>query len=197
VRHVIFLIAVNLVAASAWARLAGILIGALRSLANRRRFVQFAFGPIELATWLEPPALAVALLTLFPDTRAPSSAALAAALGGVVMSIAGLGLLVWALLSWRQLFVGHGVLIDHDLVTRGAYGVVRHPVYLGAGLIWAGLSLAFLSPAAGVFTLAYVLPVYLLYIRSEETMMGDRMGEPYRAYQESVPALLPRIRDRA
>jgi protein-S-isoprenylcysteine O-methyltransferase Ste14 len=56
--------------------------------------------------------------------------------------------------------------------------------------------LAFLSPVAGVFTLIYVLPVYLLYIRSEETMMVARMGEPYRAYREGVPALLPRIRGR-
>jgi protein-S-isoprenylcysteine O-methyltransferase Ste14 len=196
VRHVIFLIAANLVAAAAWARVAGIVIGALRSLANRRRFVEFAFGPIELATNLEPLALAVALLTLFPDTRSPSSGELAAALGGAVLSLAGIGLLAWALLSWRQLFVGHGVLVDHDLVTGGAYGVVRHPVYLGAFLIWAGLSLAFLSPVAGIFTLVYVLPVYLLYIRSEETMMVARMGEPYRAYRESVPALLPRIRSR-
>jgi protein-S-isoprenylcysteine O-methyltransferase Ste14 len=49
---------------------------------------------------------------------------------------------------------------------------------------------------AGAFTLVYVLPVYLLYIRSEETMMVARMGEPYRTYRESVPALLPRIRAR-
>jgi protein-S-isoprenylcysteine O-methyltransferase Ste14 len=196
VRHTIFLVAVNLVAAVAWARVAGVIIGALRSLANRRRFVAFAFGPVELATFLEPPALAVALLTLFPDTRSPSSGELAAALGGAVVSLAGIGLLVWALLSWRQLFVGHGVLVDHDLVTEGAFGVVRHPVYLGAFLIWAGLSLASLSPVAGVFTLIYVLPVYLLYIRSEETMMADRMGAPYRSYRESVPALLPRIRGR-
>jgi protein-S-isoprenylcysteine O-methyltransferase Ste14 len=197
VRHTIFLIAANVVAVAAWARVAGIVFGGLRSLANRGRFLEFAFGPIELAAFLEPPALVAALVILFPETRAPGAVEVGAALGGAALALVGIGLLIWSLLSWRQLFVGHGVLVDHDLVTGGAYGLVRHPVYLGAGLIWAGVSLGFLSPVAGAFTLLYVVPVYLLYIRSEEALMLKRIGEPYRAYRERVPALLPRLRGTA
>src|SRR5437667_56865 len=80
--------------------------------------------------------------------------------------------------------------------TGGAYGVVRHPAYLGAVLIWAGLSLCFLSAVGAAITVFYVVPVYLLYIRSEEAMMLECFGEEYRSYRRQVPMLLPRWRGR-
>lgn len=39
-----------------------------------------------------------------------------------VVAIIGLVLIVWTLLSWRGLFVGHGILEDQELVTRGPTG---------------------------------------------------------------------------
>jgi protein-S-isoprenylcysteine O-methyltransferase Ste14 len=110
------------------------------------------------------------------------------------VALAGLALIVWTLLSWRQLFVGHAVLEGQELVTGGAYGVVRHPVYLGALLIWSGLSLCFLSIPAAAVTAAYVLPAYAVYIRSEEAMMRGSFGEQYDRYRRDVPMLLPHPR---
>jgi protein-S-isoprenylcysteine O-methyltransferase Ste14 len=71
---------------------------------------------------------------------------------------------------------------------------VRHPVYLGALLIWGGLTLCFLSPIAAAITAVYVIPAYLLYIRSEEAMMLDSFGDQYAGYRQQVPMLLPRLR---
>jgi len=110
------------------------------------------------------------------------------------VAVWGFVLIVWTITSWRQLFVGHAVLADQKLVTKGAYGVVRHPVYLAALLIWCGLSLCFLSAEAAIVTSLYVLPAYLLYIRSEEMMMLDFFGDEYRRYRQQVPMLLPRLR---
>ena len=81
-------------------------------------------------------------------------------------------------------------------VRRGFAGEMRHPVYLGALLIWGGLSLCFLSYIAAAITALYVIPAYLLYIHSEEEMMLDTFGDQYRCYCRRIPMLLPRLRIR-
>ena len=60
---------------------------------------------------------------------------------------------------------------------------MRHPVYLGALLIWSGLSLCFLSYVAAAITALYVIPAYVLYIRSEERMMLDTFGDQHAHYR--------------
>jgi protein-S-isoprenylcysteine O-methyltransferase Ste14 len=199
VKEVVFVVGFNLAVGCAFARVGGIVIGAARSLANRHRFETARFGAVEAVTLLEPVVLAVTAYSLLVDRQSSGSASLGeaiAALTGGLVSLVGLALLVWSLLSWRQLFVGHAVLGDQQLVTGAAYGVVRHPVYLGALLIWGGLSLCFLSPIAAAITAVYVVPAYLLYIRSEEEMMLDSFGDQYARYRQKVPMLLPRLRPR-
>jgi protein-S-isoprenylcysteine O-methyltransferase Ste14 len=200
-REVAFIVGFNLATACAFARVAGILTGATRSWVKRRRFEVVRLGPVEVITLLEPVVLALAAYVLLVNRESASSASTvdaAAALAGGLVALTGLLLAVWTLLSWRQLFVGHGVLRGQRLVTSGAYALVRHPVYLGGVLIWAGLSLCFLSLPAAAVTAFYVVPAYLLYIRSEEAMMLDCFGEEYRAYRRRVPMLLPqRLRQKA
>jgi protein-S-isoprenylcysteine O-methyltransferase Ste14 len=192
-----FVVGFNLAVGCAFARVGGILVGAARSLAKRHRFETVRFGAVEAVTLLEPAVLAVTAYLLLVHRESSGSAstgeAIAALLGGLV-SLAGLMLILWTLLSWRQLFVGHGVLTGQQLVTGAAYGVVRHPAYLGALLIWCGLSLCFLSPVAAAITAVYVVPAYLLYIRSEEAMMLESFGDQYVRYRKQVPMLLPRLR---
>jgi protein-S-isoprenylcysteine O-methyltransferase Ste14 len=192
-----YVIGFNVAVACAFGRVGGIVIGALRSLSKRRSFKTVRFGLVEAITLLEPPILAVTTYLLLVNRQNPdsvSTAAAAAAAAGALVALAGLGLLVWALLSWRDLFVGHAVAEGQELVTAGAYGFVRHPVYLGALLIWAGLSLTFLSAITAAITVGFVIPTYLLYIRSEEAMMLASFGEEYVRYRRAVPKLFPRPR---
>jgi protein-S-isoprenylcysteine O-methyltransferase Ste14 len=191
-----FVVGFNLAVGCAFARVGGIVIGAARSLANRHRFEAVRFGAVEAITLLEPAVLALTAYVLLVNRESSGSASAGeavAALAGGLVSLAGLALVIWTVLSWRQLFVGHAVLADQQLVTRAAYGVVRHPVYLGALLVWCGLSLCFLSPIAAIITAVYVLPAYLLYIRSEEVMMLDSFGDAYVRYRRQVPMLIPRL----
>ncbi len=184
----------NVAVACAFARVGGIAIGVLRSLAKRRRFEVVRFGIVEAAALLEPPVLAVTTYVLLVNREKPSAvsgAEATAAATGALVAFAGLALVIWTLLSWRELFVGHAVLGGQQLVTGGAYGLVRHPVYLGALLIWSGLSLCFLSAPAAVITAIYVTPAYLLYIRSEEKMMLQSFGDRYRRYRQKIPMLMP------
>ncbi len=192
--------ALFIVADSAYLRGGGVILAFLRTFLNRRRFVRFRMGWVEAVCTLEPQLL-LAVTYVVQGATVPAADAgfgrLIAALLGAVLALAGWGLLTWSFLSWRDLFAGHGVLEDHQLVTRGAYGVVRHPVYLAAFLIWLALAVGFLSATAFLITIVYVIPIYLLYMRSEEEMMLESFGAAYREYRRNVPMLMPRLRPAA
>lgn len=64
---------------------------------------------------------------------------------------------------------------------------------LGVVLLWLRLALAFASWKVLPTTVLYVVPSYLVYMRSEEMMMTGAFGEAYRAYQGAVPFLVPRL----
>jgi protein-S-isoprenylcysteine O-methyltransferase Ste14 len=100
-------------------------------------------------------------------------------------------LYAWTFASWPTLFVGHGVLTDHKLVTRGAYGFVRHPAYLAAFVVWLSLAVGFRSGAVLALTVLYVIPIYVLYMRSEEAMLAEFFGDQYQDYRRIVPMLVP------
>src|SRR5262245_62802492 len=149
------------VVASAYLRGAGVLLAFLRTFLGRRRFVTFRMGWVEVVCFFEPLVLLEVAYALHAGgPAAPTLGRLCAALAGAVLALAGWGLLLWSIASWRGLVAGHGVLADHRLVTRGAYGFVRHPVYLAAFLIWLGLAIGFLSRTAFLVTVFYVVPIY-------------------------------------
>jgi protein-S-isoprenylcysteine O-methyltransferase Ste14 len=86
------------------------------------------------------------------------------------------------------------VLKEQSVVETGPYGWVRHPIYLGVFLIWLALALAFRSVATLLLTVVYVIPAYLVYIRSEEEMMAGAYGAAYADYCRRVGRLFPHVR---
>jgi protein-S-isoprenylcysteine O-methyltransferase Ste14 len=187
--------ALTVVAVGAYLRGAGVVLALVRTFLQRKQFVTFRMGWVEIACLFELPLLLAVTYFLHMGTPAADHVSpmdLTAAVVGAGLVLAAWDLLAWAFLSWRSLFAGHGVLADHRLATHGAYAFVRHPVYLAAFLVWLGLAVAFESRAAFLITFLYVIPVYVLYIRSEEEMMAEAFGEAYRAYRRSVPMLIPR-----
>lgn len=192
----VFTVGFALAATCAFGRVAGVLVGVIRSWTLRHRFDVVRFGWIETLTLVEPAVMAAVTAFLIagrPSASTVSPVAAGMALAGGCVTLLGAGLALWTLASWRQLFVGHAVLSGQQLVTDGSYGLVRHPVYLAAVLIWIGLAVCFGNFPTALLTAGYVLPVYLLYIRSEEKMMLDAFGPEYRRYREQVPMLLPRL----
>jgi len=78
------------------------------------------------------------------------------------------------------------------LNTRGVYSVVRHPLYLGAFLLWMGVVATTGRPAALLVT---ALSFWLYYERimlAEERYLLEEHGEAFRAWAERTPAFLPR-----
>jgi protein-S-isoprenylcysteine O-methyltransferase Ste14 len=78
-------------------------------------------------------------------------------------------------------------------MTHGAYAVARHPAYFGICLIWLGLGAAFSSPPVLAIAVLFTIPVYVLYLRAEESMMLESFGDEYREYCRRVPMLIPRV----
>ena len=78
------------------------------------------------------------------------------------------------------------------LVTTGIRSRVRHPIYLGhlcemlAWSVGTGLAVNWLLTAFAIATGAVM-------IRMEDAELEKRLGEEYRQYQRSVPAVIPRL----
>jgi protein-S-isoprenylcysteine O-methyltransferase Ste14 len=114
---------------------------------------------------------------------------------GILVFALGVALQIWALRALQgQYTVKLSILEGHHLVTRGPYGIVRHPGYTSHLLCMLGMSLAFTS-LLGLAGTLIVIPVLFKRIATEEAMLESQFGEEYRAYRESTGRLLPKIRD--
>jgi protein-S-isoprenylcysteine O-methyltransferase Ste14 len=76
------------------------------------------------------------------------------------------------------------------VITGGVFSVVRHPIYLGAILGYAGMICLTLSLASAA--LFVVIVAFYRYIsRYEEKLLIQRFGDEYREYMRKVPMLFP------
>jgi protein-S-isoprenylcysteine O-methyltransferase Ste14 len=76
-----------------------------------------------------------------------------------------------------------------ELVTRGIYRHVRHPMYLAVLLCGIAAALAYGSPAKWVL-LALLACVLALKIRREERLLLARFPD-YAAYRQRTSAIIP------
>jgi protein-S-isoprenylcysteine O-methyltransferase Ste14 len=81
----------------------------------------------------------------------------------------------------------------HELITKGPYGIIRHPSYLGALIALIG-SAVFLNSSAGTVTaIAAMMVAYFIRIDAEEKMLLNSFGNTYREYQKNTKKLIPFI----
>lgn len=128
-----------------------------------------------------------ASLYLKPWTWLPAAALFA--LGIWIYSRAGAGFSPKQLGGLPEVQAGHP---EQRLVTTGVRARVRHPVYLAhlcemlAWSVGTGLAVCYALTAFGIITGA-------IMIRREDAELAQRFGEPFTAYQKSVPAILPKF----
>ena len=79
---------------------------------------------------------------------------------------------------------------DGELVTRGIYRVVRHPIYLGVSVVLAGYGLLRGGWPAGALVGAVALAYFERKARVEERWLLLRTPG-YEAYRARVPRILP------
>ena len=101
----------------------------------------------------------------------------------------GLGVVGVLLMAWGAvtLYRADTTLLPHKqagrLVTHGAFGFRRNPIYMGEALIFLGL-----AQATGNIWMAIVAPLFALFvlvlaILPEERHLEARFGEEYLAYK--------------
>ena len=137
------------------------------------------------------------LYTLLPDWIAFLAVALPGwfRLSMVGVAALGLGFISWALWclgkNWAPSL--SGVRKDAFLVSTGPYAIIRHPIYLGAFVFLAALSLVaanllILLPAIALLALLYT------QIGGEEATLIEKFGDEYREYMKRTPRFIPTFR---
>jgi protein-S-isoprenylcysteine O-methyltransferase Ste14 len=80
---------------------------------------------------------------------------------------------------------------DHQLVTEGIYGLVRHPIYTSYILLFVGFC-AMLQSLWGFGLLLAVCTVWFgNRIGIEERMLSERFGDDYQSYCHQTRRLFP------
>ena len=81
-----------------------------------------------------------------------------------------------------------------ELVTTGAYGVVRHPIYAAGVYFQVGIFLITGWPAVAIAAVVLAAGA-AWFTRQEERRLVDLLDDPrvYAGYRREVPALFPRI----
>lgn len=83
---------------------------------------------------------------------------------------------------------------EHELITRGIYGVIRHPMYASQWLWVLAQPLLLQNWVAGFANIIVFIPFYLLRVQAEEQMMLDKFGNEYREYMKKTGGVLPKVR---
>ena len=131
-------------------------------------------------------AVAMGIHWFYPLSTALGTGALRFAVGGVLVAsgLASMGLAIdWFRKTgqdpapWKE---------SPELIVEGIYKWTRNPMYLGMGLLQAGLGLLFGSAWPLVLVPVTWWVIYRIAIRHEEAYLAGRFGESYEEYRGSV-----------
>ena len=114
---------------------------------------------------------------------------------GLTIYLVGLFLTLWA--RWA-LGAMYGVSTissaplqaGHQLIQRGPYVFIRHPMYLGYWLVMLGVLLTYRTWTQ-LALLAMTVPSFYLRVRREESALAASFGKEWEAYATRVPMFIP------
>jgi methanethiol S-methyltransferase len=93
----------------------------------------------------------------------------------------------WGFLGFDSFRRPHIVDVDHPLVTRGIYGVIRHPQFLAVFMVLWTRDLTDTDIVTNVVLSLYVIAG----AKIEERRMLRKYGNQYSEYMTRVPGFLP------
>jgi len=144
-----------------------------------------------LVLWLA----AVAYLVV-PSLVQPASVPLPIAMRwiGVALSIPGLALMRWTLISLgKNLTDTVETRQDAYLVSDGPYRWVRHPYYVAAALLILATTLISTNLIIGLSGLT-VLALLAIRTPQEEQILAQRFGDAYQDYRAQTGRFIPKLR---
>lgn len=167
-------------------------IGVKRSISNKRRGIGIGIRlviAILVLSFLRFPFLNHYVFAFDSDQfyNNPNVALL-----GVIIATCGFILAIWARIclgkNWGQPM---SLKEKPDLVTKGPYAYIRHPIY--TGIIIAMLGTIFASTIFWIFPFIF-LTIYFIYsLKIEEKDMIRQFPKEYSAYIKRTKALIPLI----
>lgn len=144
--------------------------------------------------------VAAAILLIAPVTPGSTAGPLAArfmddsatlAWAGCALLATGLAFAIWARVHLGRNWSGRiTIKQDHELIRSGPYALVRHPIYTGLLLAFAGTALAS-GTWASLLATALITGMLWSKIRLEERWMQEVFGGQYTQYRHDVRALIP------
>jgi len=81
----------------------------------------------------------------------------------------------------------------HELIMRGIYGIIRHPMYASQWLLAFAQPLLLQNWIAGFLNLLVFIPFYFLRVKAEEQLMLDSFGTEYQEYMKMTGRVLPKL----
>ena len=116
------------------------------------------------------------------------------AVAGVALFVAANVIRISAIRSLGRFWSLHvEVRAQHPFVREGLYRYVRHPAYLSFVLEHIAVPLVGNAWWSLAVTVCVYVPMIVLRLSREEAALVDKFGDVYRAYQQQVGALVPRL----
>lgn len=117
--------------------------------------------------------------------------ATAIAWAAAAFCVVGLALAVWARVTLGRNWSGVVTLKEgHELVERGPYRFVRHPIYTGILTMFFATALA-RGHLSGFVGTVLMFASFWIKLRDEEKLMLQQFPEQYRTYQQRVKRIIP------
>jgi protein-S-isoprenylcysteine O-methyltransferase Ste14 len=111
---------------------------------------------------------------------------------GLALVVLGIAFSVWAIAKLgRHYDLELEIHRDHELVRTGPYRLVRHPLYTGLGVHFAGACLATGNLALIAGTLLVTYPALFVRAQIEERLLRERFGAAYDQYARQVGMFVP------
>lgn len=117
------------------------------------------------------------------------------------LRILGVGLiasgLIFRFIARRDLGKQYSVHVEtseeHQLITSGIFGTIRHPAYLGLICLFVGIPLCMGSWGGAIIAAIGGVPSMIYRISVEERSLRDWFGEQFEDYQKRSWRLIPRV----
>ena len=111
---------------------------------------------------------------------------------GLVMILAAIVLADWGRVSRGVIAPSADMPETYRMSTKGAYSIVRHPMYVSYTLFFVGIPLALLNSL--LFGCVPGILGYYRIAQEEERVLINRFGEEYIQYKKRVGMFVPKIR---
>jgi protein-S-isoprenylcysteine O-methyltransferase Ste14 len=110
---------------------------------------------------------------------------------GLAVTLVGCAFAIWARATlgsnWSSMVT---VKQNHELILRGPYAVVRHPIYTGFLLALAGTAIA-VGEIRAFVGLGFAFTTFLWKSAAEEKFMCEEFSAEYALYSQRVKRLIP------